>query len=177
MIDLLTAPIAERLARELGAEPAAAAAVEALLTVPAKGVAADLALPCFQLAKTRKLAPPALAAQLAAAWAAHPLPAITAVAAGPFLNFQLAPAAVAAALLPALAGDASAALRSAGGGGRTVCIDFSSPNIAKHLAFHHIRGTMLGNALAHAYAAAGWRVVRINFLGDWGTAFGRLIAG
>ena len=174
MLDLLTAPIATRLAADLQVD---ASAVAAMLATPAKGVAADLALPCFQFAKARKVAPPALATQLAAALAEKPIPGITATAAGPFLNFQLAPAAVAAALLPTLVADPTAPLKSQSGAGKTVCIDFSSPNIAKHLAFHHIRGTMLGNALAHAYQAAGWKVVRINFLGDWGTAFGRLIAG
>jgi arginyl-tRNA synthetase len=174
MLDLLTAPIAERLAAELGVAPGA---VAGLLGAPAKGVAADLALPCFQFAKARKVAPPVLAAELAAGLAARPIPGVVAAAAGPFLNVQVAPVAVARAVLPALVADPLAVLRSAVGAGRTVCIDFSSPNIAKHLAFHHIRGTMLGNALAHAYEAAGWRVVRINFLGDWGTAFGRLIAG
>ena len=84
---------------------------------------------------------------------------------------------VAAELLAHLADDPCRALRSPLGSGQTVCVDFSSPNIAKHLAFHHIRSTMIGNALARCYGAAGWDVKRINFLGDWGTAFGRLIAG
>lgn len=174
MLDLLTSRIATAIATRLGTDPAAVAKV---LTTPAKGVAADIALPCFPFAKAKGVPPPALAAGLAAAIAA-PLADLARVeAVGPFLNFNLLPAGVAAALLPELARDAGQALRSTAGAGRTVCIDFSSPNIAKHLAFHHIRSTMIGNALAHLYGAAGWQVKRINFLGDWGTAFGRLIAG
>ncbi len=172
MFDRLSAPIAALVATHLGLLPAQ---VNALFAPPAKGVAGDLALPCFQLAKARGVPPPTLATELAGILTAA---GITAVATGPFCNVTFDPAAVATTLLPNLTAQGGAlALRSPIGAGQRVCIDFSSPNIAKHLAFHHIRSTMIGNALAHCYAAAGWNVTRINFLGDWGTAFGRLIAG
>ncbi len=173
MLHLLAQPIAATIARHLGREPAA---VLALVGPPAKGQSVDLCLPCFQLARELKRNPKELADELAAVVAAaHP--DAGAAAAGPFLNLTLAPAAVAAALIPALRAQPLAPLRSQVGKGLTACVDFSSPNIAKHLAFHHIRSTMIGNSLSRLYAAAGWKVVRINFLGDWGTAFGRLIAG
>ena len=172
MLDSLRRPLAEAIAARLGMD---AAAIDALLVPPAKAGSGDLALPCFVPAKHAGKPPPLLAAELAAVAAA--VPGVSASAAGPFLNIRFAPAAVAAAVLPTLTAEPCAALRLDEGSGRTACIDFSSPNIAKHLAFHHIRSTMIGNALAHGYAAAGWTVVRINFLGDWGTAFGRLIAG
>jgi arginyl-tRNA synthetase len=170
MLDLITAPVTARVAELLKVEPAK---IAALYAPPAKGVPADLALPCFQLAKAAGKAPPALAAELAGALG---VAGVSAAAAGPFLNLTFAAPAVAAALLPALS-DAKRALRADAGAGKVVCIDFSSPNIAKHMAFHHIRSTMIGNALAAMYEAVGWKAVRINFLGDWGTAFGRLIAG
>ena len=173
MLDLLTAPLASLLARHLQVPEAS---IVALLMPPAKGVAADIALPCFQLAKAKSVAPPIMANELANVLNTSNV-GVQAVAAGPFCNLTFTTAGVAAALLPTLASNPVAALRSSVGHGKTVCIDFSSPNIAKHLAFHHIRSTMIGNALAHVYAAAGWKVTRINFLGDWGTAFGRLIAG
>lgn len=173
MLDLLTRPVTTVVAAHLGVPEAS---VTALLAPPAKGVPADLALPCFQLAKARGVPPPALASELAGVIGAAGI-GVQAAATGPFCNLSFTTAGVAAALLPALAQDPRQALRSAQGAGRKACIDFSSPNIAKHLAFHHIRSTMIGNALAHCYAAAGWTVTRINFLGDWGTAFGRLIAG
>ncbi len=172
MLDLVTAPVVALLADRL-ALPAADLA--RLLSAPAKGVSADLALPCFQPAKAKGVPPPKLAAELAAAINEAGL--ASAVAAGPFLNLTFPAAQVAKALVPALLADPAASLRSRSGAGRAVCIDFSSPNIAKHLAFHHIRSTMIGNSLARLYAAAGWKVHRINFLGDWGTAFGRLISG
>lgn len=171
MLDLVTAPVVALLSDRLGLP---AADLNRLLAPPKAG-SADLALGCFQPAKAKGVAPPALAADLAAAVNASGL--AEAQAAGPFLNLTFTPAGVAKALLPALAADPAAALRSQAGAGRTACIDFSSPNIAKHLAFHHIRSTMIGNSLARLYGAAGWKVVRINFIGDWGTAFGRLISG
>lgn len=177
---LLTEPIAAAIAETLGCP---VEAVRPLVMPPTKaGIAADYAIPCFQLARGRQLAKsraenPAQLAALLAGELSQRLAGATAQAAGPFLNISLPPQDVASCLLPILTQDPQASLRSESGAGKTVCIDFSSPNIAKHLAFHHIRSTMIGNALARCYAACGWRSVRINFLGDWGTAFGRLIAG
>jgi arginyl-tRNA synthetase len=171
MLDLLTSPVVAAVAAHCGVE---ATIVAALVTTPAKGVDADLAIPCFQLAKAKGLPPPKLAAELVPIVSAI---GIDAVAVGPFLNLRYTAATCATHLLPALSADPSVCLRSASGKGQHVCIDFSSPNIAKHLAFHHIRSTMIGNSLAHLYRACGWDVTRINFLGDWGTAFGRLISG
>jgi arginyl-tRNA synthetase len=61
--------------------------------------------------------------------------------------------------------------------GKTIIVDFSSPNIAKPLAYHHIRSTVIGNALVGLNRALGYRVVGINHLGDWGTSFGKILAG
>ncbi len=61
------------------------------------------------------------------------------------------------------------------GEGRTVCMDYSSPNIAKNFHVGHLRTTVIGNSLAKIYKQLGWNVVRINYLGDWGTQFGKLI--
>ena len=173
MEDLLSAPIVAAIAAHLDCDENT---VARLVGPPSRAGMGDLALPCFQFAKERKQAPPQLAAELAEAVNAAKL-GCEANAAGPFLNISLQAAGVSRQLLPKLEADPLAPLRLTDGAEQVVCIDFSSPNIAKHLAFHHIRSTMIGNALAHCYAAAGYAVKRINFLGDWGTAFGRLIAG
>ncbi len=57
----------------------------------------------------------------------------------------------------------------------TICIDYSSPNIAKSFSVGHLRSTMIGNALKNIYETAGYHVVGINHLGDWGTQFGKMI--
>lgn len=60
--------------------------------------------------------------------------------------------------------------------GRTIIIDYSQPNIAKTMHVGHLRTTVLGDALANIYESLGYKVVRWNYLGDWGTQFGKLIA-
>ena len=63
------------------------------------------------------------------------------------------------------------------GQGKTVIIDYSSPNVAKPMHIGHIRSTVIGNALDRMYRALGYRVIADNHLGDWGTQFGLLIQG
>ncbi len=58
---------------------------------------------------------------------------------------------------------------------KTVVIDYSSPNIAKPFSVGHLRSTIIGHALGNLYEKCGYKVVRINHLGDWGTQFGKLI--
>ena len=55
-------------------------------------------------------------------------------------------------------------------------MEYCSPNIAKPLFFHHIRSTLIGNVLANIYDCLGYKTERINFVGDWGTQFARLLA-
>jgi len=57
----------------------------------------------------------------------------------------------------------------------TVAIDLSSPNIAKPFSMGHLRSTVIGNAIALILEKTGYKIVKINHLGDWGTQFGKLI--
>lgn len=59
--------------------------------------------------------------------------------------------------------------------GKTVITDISHPNVAKPMGAHHLLSTIIGNAINRILAAAGYRVIRDNYLGDWGTQFGKLI--
>lgn len=61
------------------------------------------------------------------------------------------------------------------GKGKTVIIDYSSPNIAKPFGIGHLRSTIIGQALYNVYEFLGWRCIGDNHLGDWGTQFGKLI--
>ena len=92
-----------------------------------------------------------------------------------YLNFFIDPADFARRTLGAVAEQGEAYGSSDRGKGKTVVIDYSSPNMGKELAFHHLRGTMIGNSLGKLYKRAGYKVVRINHLGDWGTSYGKLI--
>ncbi|HRC57831.1 MAG TPA: arginine--tRNA ligase, partial [Kofleriaceae bacterium] len=125
-------------------------------------------------AKAQRKSPAVLAAEIAASFAPSQWLA-SATATGPFVNFRAArPAAfrwvVTAALTDQL-------LPRALGAGQTICIDYSSPNISKSLAYHHIRSTVIGHSLVQIFRALGYRTVGINHLGDWGTTHGMLIAG
>lgn len=56
-----------------------------------------------------------------------------------------------------------------------IVIDFSSPNIAKDMHVGHLRSTIIGDCLARVFSFVGHDVLRLNHIGDWGTAFGMLI--
>jgi len=64
---------------------------------------------------------------------------------------------------------------SSEGEGKTVIIDYSSPNIAKSFGIGHLRSTIIGQAIYNIYNFLGWRCIGDNHLGDWGTQFGKLI--
>ncbi len=66
--------------------------------------------------------------------------------------------------------------RSTFGKGKKAIVEYSSPNIAKPMHIGHIRTTIIGDALANIHEFLGYKVIRWNYLGDWGTQFGKLIA-
>ena len=148
---------------------------EALETVaiPRERERADLALPCFRWAKSRKQAPPAVAAEVAAAFEPDEL-LESAEATGPFVNFRIRRAAFAGRVLDSIDGSFG---RSDVGSGGTVVVDYGSPNIAKPLLFHHLRSAAIGQALCNLHRWQGYEVVGLNYLGDVGTAFGKLMTG
>jgi arginyl-tRNA synthetase len=134
----------------------------------------EFAFPCFTLAKERRQAPPKIAAEIAAAFQPG-ADVAEARAEGPYVNLRVNRAALAARTLAAVAADGGSygARRDPAAG--TVVLDYSSPNVAKPLAFHHLRSAMIGNSLVRLYRAGGWKTVGINYLGDWGTSFGKLL--
>lgn len=140
---------------------------------PPRAEMGDLAVGCFAIAKAKQMNPAQLAQQIAAAFVPDDMLA-SATAAGPFVNFRANRSAALRWLVDAsLRGQL---LPRALGTGKTICIDYGSPNISKHLAYHHIRGTTIGHSLAQTYRALGYKVVGINFLGDWGTTHGMVLA-
>ena len=160
----------EALAKALGMD----AQQVADMVKPAEPAHGDLSFATFPLAKAQKKAPPAIATALARSVS---VPGLEVVAAGPYVNarFNVTP----------FTGEAIEAVREAGerygwsdaGAGKSVAIDYSSPNIAKPIAFHHIRSTVIGHALANLYRSQGYRVEGINYLGDWGKQFGLVAVG
>jgi arginyl-tRNA synthetase len=155
------------------ATPAGVAPDELKVDAPPRAELGDFAIGCFTIAKARKQAPAQVAQELAAAFQPTELLA-SATAAGPFVNLRANRAAAFRWIVDAATH--STLVPRDHGAGQTICIDYGSPNISKQLAYHHIRGTTLGHALAQIFRTLGYRVVGINFLGDWGTTHGMLIA-
>ncbi len=153
--------------------PVAKEQIETLLSIPPDTRKGHFAMPCFVLAKELRKNPKAIAEELASQipltdWLAK----IEAV--NGYLNFFLDAKTLHQSILKAIANEA-AQYGESHANGKTVVVDYSSPNIGKQLAFHHLRSTMIGNCLYRSYKAAGWRAIGVNHLGDWGTQFGKLI--
>lgn len=163
--------IAEELAPLTSAD---ASLIERSLEIPPDESLGEYALPCFPFAKTLRKAPAALAAEWAKGF--KPGRMVSAVrAAGPYLNLSVNRAAYAEAVLTPVAAQGEKYGGSGSGAGKTVIVEYSSPNIAKTFAVHHLRSTVIGNAIASLHEATGWKVLRLNHLGDWGTQFGTLL--
>jgi arginyl-tRNA synthetase len=135
---------------------------------------ADLAVPLFQLARNQNMNPMAVFASLEDG--VRSLGGIMDVTfTNGFMNITLDRGKTGLSVINAILSEGEAFGSSEAGQGKTVVIDYSSPNIAKSFSVGHLRSTMIGNALANLYRMTGHRVVGINHLGDWGTQFGKMI--
>ncbi len=151
-----------------------AAAVSDWFEVPKKADMGDLAFPCFRLSKTLRKAPPVIAAELKDKLVL-PEGIAKAEAVGGYLNFFFDTASQATSVLNKVLREGAAYGSSEIGKGKTVCVEYSSINIAKPFGFHHLPTTAIGNALYRIYKFLGYRTIGINHLGDWGTQFGKMI--
>ena len=150
-------------------------AIAAMLRTPPEPSWGDYAFPCFTLAKVRRQAPQQIASQLAQELTLT-APVAAVAARGPYLNFTLDDDLLSREVLRNIAREGEHYGCADEGRGKKVVIDYSAPNIAKELAFHHIRSTMIGHALKQILEARGYTVEGDNHVGDWGTPFGLLIA-
>lgn len=147
-----------------------------LIEVPIDRKMGDLALPCFRLAGRLKRAPNVIANEISEHLRMQLLPGIKSVeAVGGYLNIRFDPAYRAKSLLQAILDQGERYGAGVEGQGKTVVLDFSSPNIAKPFSVGHLRSTVIGQAVANLLSFQGYQCVRVNHLGDWGTQFGKLI--
>ena len=148
--------------------------IREMIEIPPDSSMGDFAFPCFRLAKTMRKAPQMIAADLAEKLAGNE--AFSKVEnVNAYVNFFMNKAEVASAAVDAVIKAGAAYGGSDQGNGKTVCIDYSSPNIAKPFHIGHIRSTVIGNSLYKIFDSLGYNVVRINHLGDYGTQFGKMI--
>ena len=145
------------------------------LTVPPERDLGDYALPCFRFAKALRKPPVKIAEELAAEIAGAPfLKDVRAV--NGYLNFFIDRNDFTQKTLREILSAGVSYGESGEGEGKTICIDYSSINIAKPFHIGHLSTTVIGGALVNIYRKLGYRVVGINHLGDWGTQFGKLIS-
>ena len=145
-----------------------------MLEVPPNPDMGDYALPCFKLAKKMRKAPNFIAADLVAQidWD-HYIDKVENV--GGYVNFYIDKALLAKVILERIQEEKDRYGSSIEGQGKTICIDYSSVNIAKPFSIAHLSTTAIGNSLYKIYEFLGYKCVGINHLGDWGTQFGKLI--
>ena len=162
------------IADKIKVEGVPAEEVASALAVPPDPKMGDYALPCFKFAKVLRKSPVAIAAELASSIA--PDDVISSVeAVNGYLNFRINKGGLARETLERIAAEGERYGSSDMGSGKTVCIDYSSVNIAKPFHIGHLSTTVLGSALYKIFNFLGYRAVGINHLGDYGTQFGKLI--
>ncbi|WP_277814281.1 arginine--tRNA ligase [Bacillus sp. LL01] len=150
------------------------AQIISLLEKPKHAQHGDLAFPCFELAKQKRKAPPILASELSATLKSPWLEKTEAV--GPYVNFFFRKDLVQQNIIQQILEEKDRYGSLDIGSKETVVLDLSSPNIAKPFSMGHLRSTVIGNSIANILEKCGYKTVRINYLGDWGTQFGKLIA-
>lgn len=157
---------------EANVEGLTAEDISALIEIPPKPELGDFAFPCFRLAKTMRKAPQMIAADIKEAIGEVDFLDDIQVQ-GAYLNFFVNKELFVKSMVEAAVADDFGS--SDIGAGQTICIDYSSPNVAKNFHVGHLRTTIIGNSLYKIFSKLGYKVVRINHLGDWGTQFGKLI--
>jgi len=151
-----------------------AAECEGYLEIPPDHEMGDFAFPCFRLAKAMRKAPPVIARELSSDMI---LPSFVSrcACAGGYLNFFIQGSVRAQIVLEEILSLGEKYGASEEGTDKTVCVEYSSVNIAKRCHIGHLTTTVLGNALYKIYSFLGYHCVGINHLGDWGTQFGKLL--
>ena len=148
--------------------------IESALEVPKKSGMGDYAFPCFRLAKIYRKAPNMIAEDIKNSICEKNYDIFSKVEnVGGYINFFMAKEQYAKQIMDTICAEDFGS--SDEGKGKTICIDYSSPNVAKNFHVGHLRTTIIGNSLYKIYSKLGYHVERINHLGDWGTLFGKLI--
>ncbi len=144
-----------------------------MLEYPPDTTMGDLALPCFKLSKALRRSPVQIAQIIASSLESDLLSKVEAV--NGYLNLAISDS----YLAEVVAGDILANKEKYGsatfGEGKTVVLDYSSPNVAKPFHIGHLGTTVIGHSLKKLHEFVGYDCVGINYLGDWGTQFGKMI--
>lgn len=145
-----------------------------LIEIPPQENMGDFSFPCFQLAKTLRKNPAQIATELAEKLELDDFVEIKNV--GPYINFFLDRAKFENEVINTILEKKEDFGRSDMGKGKTAIVEFSSVNIAKPFHIGHIRSTVIGDALRNIHEFLGYNTIATNYIGDYGTQFGTMIA-
>lgn len=149
--------------------------ISATIALPPNSEMGDYALPCFKFAKILRKSPVAIAEELKNCFLLDDVIREVSAVNG-YLNFKINKNGLADSVINQIFADGDSYGSSKMGAGKTICIDYSSVNIAKPFHIGHLSTTVIGGALYKIYKFLGYDVVGINHLGDYGTQFGKLIS-
>ena len=144
------------------------------ISLPPNSEMGDYALPCFKFSKVLRKSPVMIAEGLKSSYKTDDVIKEVSAVNG-YLNFKVNKVGLASAVLNEILDGKEKFGASEEGKGKTVCIDYSSVNIAKPFHIGHLSTTVIGGALYKLFKFLGYNVVGINHLGDYGTQFGKLI--
>ncbi len=165
--------IEKAVAEKFGEGLLSSAEIFDMLEYPPDKSMGDLALPCFKLSKALRRSPMQIADTLKAEISSPEYESISSL--GGYLNFKISSLQFAKRVVNEIfaAGDKYGSPMD--GVGKTVVLDYSSPNVAKPFHIGHLGTTVIGHSLKLLHEFSGYKCIGINYLGDWGTQFGKLI--
>jgi len=151
--------------------------LENYIEIPPNSDLGDYAFPCFKLAKDLRKAPPVIANDIKENIEIDESVIEKIDVVGGYLNIFINKNSLTKTVLEEVANKKEKYGSSNLGEGKNVVIDYSAPNIAKPFHIGHLRSTVIGGALYKIYNFLGYNSVGINYLGDWGLQFGKVMAG
>ena len=152
--------------------------IEKLIEVPPKLDMGDYAFPCFFMAEELKMSPHEIALELREKIGNIPVTDLDDVqVVGPYLNFFINRKNLARKVIWETITKKTKYGSCKIGERKKITIDFSHPNIAKPFGIGHLRSTIIGNSIANIVDFLGYNSVRLNYLGDWGSQFGKVLYG
>lgn len=151
--------------------------LENYIEIPPNSDLGDYAFPCFKLAKELRKAPPMIANDIKENIKIDEKIIEKIEVVGGYLNIYVNKQTLAKEVLEDVAKNKEKYGSSTLGEGKNVVVEFSSPNIAKPFHIGHLRTTVIGGALYKIYRFLGYNTIAINYLGDWGLQFGKVITG
>ena len=149
--------------------------IEDFIEIPSNKEMGDYSLPCFKLAKTLKKAPQMIANELKEKITLDENIISKVEVVNGYLNFYINTTAVIKTVFNEINEKKEMYGSSKIGEGKSILLDYSSPNIAKPFHIGHLRTTLIGGALYKIYEYLGYKSIGINHLGDYGTQFGKMI--